>query len=118
MVYPSLLPEYNAMSIKQAAEKAINLGKQLQAVIDVGEVLDQIGNLEMATAEAKSIIEKANIDRQQAEASLVQVNDKLSTALTDVKNAKESAIRILDDVNRTREQLLGQTREKNKKYIY
>jgi len=96
------------ISVKQAAEKAMNLGKQFQAVIDVGEVLNDIGDLEMATSEAASLKEKANIAREQAEESLEEANTELETALSDVKNAKKSAIKILDDVNRTREHLLAQ----------
>ena len=41
------------MNAKQAAEKAMNLGKQLQAVIDIGEVLDRIGNLDTAISEVR-----------------------------------------------------------------
>ena len=57
------------VSIQDAATKAINLGKQLKAIIDIGECLQELGSLEQAIAEAKrhSVDAKARCAEDQLE---------------------------------------------------
>ncbi|KKK95753.1 hypothetical protein LCGC14_2669660, partial [marine sediment metagenome] len=40
-------------SIQEAAKKAVNLGKQLKAIIEVGECLEELGSLELAQFEVE-----------------------------------------------------------------
>ncbi len=97
MVSPSLLPEYNAMNAKQAAEKALNLGKQLQAVIDVGEVLNEIGDLESARKNAEDQAQDAIDAAEQALDDLKAIQDSLSSAKADLAAAKAEAIKTRDE---------------------
>ena len=105
------------ISAKQAAEKCMNLGKQFQAVIDVGECLDQIGNLEVATQEAEAAIETAVGLRAVAEQELADTKSQGRTASAEVKAAKQEAITILTDVNMARDRLLAQARAERDKIV-
>ncbi len=98
------------MNAKQAAEKAMNLGKQLQAVIDVGDVLDRIGNLDTAVAEAKEATTRAESDRQDAEEKLNNVQEEVDQALKELQDSKDEAIKILADTNTARATLLAKAR--------
>ncbi len=73
------------VSIQDAATKAINLGKQLKAIIDVGECLQELGSLEQAIAEAKrhSADAKARCAEAQSE------HQRVSTALEAARDALE-----------------------------
>jgi len=104
-------------TVKQAAEKAINLGKQLQAIIDVGEVLDQIGNLEEAKREASDLKTQAEIDRFNAEVILKELNIEIVQAEQYLKQTKNEAVKTLDDVNIARSNLLGQARAESKDMV-
>ncbi len=99
------------ISAKQAAEKCMNLGKQFQAVIDIGECLDRIGNLETAISEAKVATTTADSDRFAAEAKRTDVQEKVDQALKELQDAKNEAIKVLDDVNIARTRLTAQARE-------
>ena len=46
-------------SIQEASKKAVNLGKQLKAIIEVGECLEELGSLELARKEAEQTSIKA-----------------------------------------------------------
>ncbi len=98
-------------TVKQAAEKAMNLGKQLQAIIDVGEVLDQIGNLEEAKQEAADLKKKAEADRFDAEVALKELNGEVAETNAYIKRTKAEAVKILADTNVARERILGTARE-------
>lgn len=104
-------------TVKQAAEKAINLGKQLQAIIDVGEVLDEIGNLEEAKREAADLKKQAETDRFDAEAVLKELNEKIVDAEKYLQHTKNEAIKTLDDVNKARNHLLAKAREERDKIV-
>ena len=98
------------ISAKQAAEKCMNLGKQFQAVIDIGECLDRIGNLETAIAEAKVATTTADSDRFAAEAKRADVQEQVNQALKELQDSKNEAIKILADTNIARENLLAKAR--------
>ncbi len=68
------------VSIQDAATKAINLGKQLKAVIDIGECLQELGSLEQAITEAKRHATEAKFKREEAEQELDKVVVELKTA--------------------------------------
>jgi len=98
-------------TVKQAAEKAINLGKQLQAIIDVGEVLDQIGNLEEAKREASDLKKKAETDHFEAASALKILRDKVHDAEHYLQQTKNEAVKTLDDVNIARDNLFATAKE-------
>ncbi len=56
---PAILRNQVTFHAQQAAEKAVQLGKQLKAVIEVGEYLEEVGKLESAHADSKTIAAKA-----------------------------------------------------------
>lgn len=70
------------MSLKQTADKAKNLGKQLQAVIEVGQVLDELGDLEIAKNEYLR-------DSKQAYEKKIQTQDELKEVQKLLKKASE-----------------------------
>ncbi len=79
------------VSIQDAATKAINLGKQLKAVIDVGECLQELGSLEQAIAEAK---------RHSADAKARCAEDQLAqqTVSIALEAARDNLEKIGSDV--------------------
>lgn len=77
------------ITIKQTAEKAINLGKQLQAVIDVGEVLEEIGNLDNARIEAERDKQTAIVAKKKAEKELSKIEDCLAVVKNDYRNTQK-----------------------------
>ena len=79
------------MTIKNAAEKAMHLGKQLQAVIEVGKVLDEIGDLENAKQEAERDTKQAESNRFDAEAELAKTKQAIVIAENDFKTIKLAA---------------------------
>ena len=85
------------MNAKQAAEKALNLGKQLQAVIDVGQVLNEIGDLEIAAYKSKVDANIAHKDCNEAMEELQVVTDAVNLAQIDVAAAKAEAIKTRDE---------------------
>ena len=70
------------MNLKQTADKAKNLGKQLQAVIEVGQVLDELGDLEIAKNEYLR-------DSKQAYEKKIQTQDELKEVQKLLKKASE-----------------------------
>ena len=105
------------ITVKQAAEKAMNLGKQFQAVIEVGECLDKIGNLETATQEAQAAIDAAVNERAVVEDTLSQTQVQLQKAQQNLSETKNKAITILDDVNISRDRLFAQAKAERDKSI-
>ena len=77
------------MTIKNAAEKAMHLGKQLQAVIEVGKVLDEIGDLDNARIEAErgAALAKEGLELAQSEQNIAAV--ACSRARDDFQNLKK-----------------------------
>lgn len=69
-----------SLSIQQAAEKAVNLGKQLKAVIEVGEFLEEVGSFKNTHAEAEKMAKKAKVDQEKAEESCSKVCKDLKEA--------------------------------------
>ena len=70
-------------SLQHTAKLAINLGKQLKAVIEVGEFLEQLGQYEAVAAEAERHTVDAKFRREKAEREHQQV-------VTDLKLAQEA----------------------------
>ena len=86
------------VSIQDAATKAINLGKQLKAVIDVGECLQELGSLEQAIAEAKrhSVEAKARcaedqLKQQEVSAAVKDARELLEQAKAEVIGTQQDA---------------------------
>ena len=50
------------MNVQQAAQKAINLGKQFKAVIEIGEFLEELGSYDRVLLDAKNTAEKAQAE--------------------------------------------------------
>ncbi len=67
-------------NINEAAKKAINQGKQLKAVVEVGEFLEEIGNLEQLAVEAERHAKEAVEKRARDLEALQQVQDQLRDA--------------------------------------
>ncbi len=86
------------MTIKNAAEKAMHLGKQLQAVIEVGKVLDEIGDLENAKQEAERDTKQAESDRFDAQIELAETREAIVIAETDFENIKSNSKAYTDKV--------------------
>ncbi len=64
----------------QVAKQAQNLGKQLQAVLDVAIYLEELGDLEQTIEEAKRWITGAHDLRAEAEKDLLAATRALATA--------------------------------------
>lgn len=82
------------LSIQQAAEKAVNLARQLKAVIEVGEFLQGVVNLDQVAAEAKAKAEKARAETQ----GVIEEADKQHARLTNIKQAVADAEAVLSEV--------------------
>ena len=91
MDLPTLLSEYNAMNIKDAAEKAIHLGKQLQAVVAVGKVLDEICDLENARVEAERDTKEAQDTKKKIIEDLARIRYHIGIAETDFETVKSAS---------------------------
>lgn len=88
------------MSAKQAAEKTINLGKQLKAVIEIGEYLDELGDLEVAKEEAVELKNKAESDRFDAELHLKTIKEKINTETINLKSLEVSNYKLYSDTKK------------------
>ncbi len=77
------------MNIKDAAEKALHLGKQLQAIVEVGKVLNEIGDLDNAKVEATRDANLAHANQLEAENTLKQVQQALQEAKDLLDKAKK-----------------------------
>ncbi len=105
------------MNAKQAAEKAINLGKQLQAVIEVGEVLNEIGDLELAKEKA---IEEANEAAARwiaSSDSLKAIKDDINIAQVDFERIKREAKELNINSKARRDRMIGVAREEASKMV-
>lgn len=85
--------------ILSAAKKAINLGKQLEAVVEVGEFLEKVGALDLVadeTAQRASDAVQAEIEAQKrletTEGNLAIAQEKLQTTY-DEREATEAKTR-------------------------
>ena len=74
-------------NVKAAADAAKNLAKQYKAVLDIVEVLDELGNLELAKKEALAAAEKAREGGASSQAELRSVE-----ALLEVEEGKLAAL--------------------------
>ncbi len=97
-------------TLKQTADKALHLGKQLKAVIEVGEVLDRLGDLELAQIEMEAATKVCREEHAQAYLDLNQVQADLRDQRAQVDAAKAEVIRILAEGTMARDQLLAQAR--------
>ena len=95
----------------QVAKQAQYLGKQLQAVIEVGTFLEELGDLEQAISEAKGGYRVAFEERMEAE----QLRDLVAAALeaeqANLQAVKDNAQKILDDANAASDQLVADARK-------
>ena len=105
------------VDLKQAAAKAQNLGKQLQSVIDVGNCLDELGNLELARKEALTGLEKAQAEYAAAQHDLQGIRGEITRAKAALTLSEEAAVKTLDDVNTARQTLLAQARAQGKEIV-
>ncbi len=105
------------MNAKQAAEKAMNLGKQLQAVIEVGEVLNEIGDIELATEKAKEDTCAAQTIHFDTEVALKAIQDQVNIANVDFERVKREAKDLNADSKARRDHMIGKAREEASKMV-
>ncbi len=105
------------MSTKDVAEKAMHLGKQLKAVIEVGELLDEIGDLELYKAECYRDAEKAYEDKTKAVDELKDVTSKLDVAKSDLENSKSESKRIISEANQRSASCIAEARKEHNSII-
>ncbi len=105
------------MTIKHAAEKAMHLGKQLQAVIEVGKVLDEIGDLENARQEAERDTKQAESDRCDAGVELAETKQAIVTAEIDFKTIKLVAKDYKDESTARCNLILANARKERDKIV-
>lgn len=82
---------------RQAAEKAMNLGKQLKAVVEVGEFLEGIADAEQLAREANEAAEAATKRRDEVSEALADEEMVLRAAVERVGKAKEEAEKVSRD---------------------
>ncbi len=105
------------MNAKQAAEKALNLGKQLQAVIDVGEVLNEIGDLEIAKKKAEEETKRAEEGLELAQGEQYTAAGACSRAREDFINIKAESKEHIAEATRVHDHLIAVAREERDKMI-
>lgn len=103
--------------LKQLAYKAINLGKQLQAVIDIGEALDELGDLDQASVEANELKNKSQRESEKAKNYLDELNDKIKQIELDHSELKQNYTKLIDDTKQRCNFMLGQARSKKEEII-
>ena len=84
-------------SIQEASKKAVNLGKQLKAIIEVGECLEELGSLELAQFEAERTATEA---KEQCAIEVKQLADlqmKTIGANEAYRDVQESAKQLVYD---------------------
>lgn len=86
------------MNIDEAAKKAIHLGKQLKAVMEVGEFLEDVVGLEQAAFEAKRhstvAMDQLEVDREMLSKVQKQLEEAVSeydTVRIGIASVKEAA---------------------------
>ena len=105
------------MTIKNAAEKAMHLGKQLQAVIEVGKVLDEIGDLENAKQEAERDTKQAESDRFDAEVELAKTKQAIVIAENDFKTIKSNAKAHTDETETRCNKMMAEARRERDRQL-
>jgi len=96
----------------QAAKKAQELGKQLKAVIEVGEVLEELGDLEQAKAELQRAIVAAQEAQQLAESERVIAQSQLQQTNTSLVGLKADIRQRSHDSQQRFEHTLATARAK------
>ena len=81
-----------SMTAANAAKKAVELGKQLQAVIDVGEYLEELGNIEQAKSDALFDTKAATELRDVAK-------NECATACLELKEARKKLVLVKDNAS-------------------
>ena len=99
------------MTAAHAAKLAQQLGKQLQAVIDVGEFLEKLGSLEQAIAEAERARMIASEQSAEVQKGLVVAQEMLTAAQASVQEAQAEARRVFSESKRISEQLSANARK-------
>lgn len=93
--------------ILKASDEVKKLHKMFQALGDVVEVLDNVGSLEQAEAEAKARIAKISQDVEEARLKIDEANKKAEQIVTDSQakaeqlllSAEESARQLIADAD-------------------
>ncbi len=83
----------------QVAKQAQQLGKQLQAVIEVGEFLEELGSLEQAISEAKRTNMAAFEQRVEAQKDLALTQEALDSAQANLRGTQVKVQEILGEAN-------------------
>lgn len=83
----------------QVAKKAQQLGKQLQAVIEVGEFLEKLGDLDQAISEAQQTNIAASERHVGMQKNLVLTQEELDVARSSLGTMKEKIRQALDETN-------------------
>ncbi len=90
-------------NINEAAKKAINLGKQLKAVIDIGEFLEGIIGLEQTATEAENrasiAMKQAQVDTDKAaiqRRELVHIQEKVRAAEEKLSTKEKGVQEVFD----------------------
>ncbi len=99
------------MTIKNAAEKAMHLGKQLQAVVEVGKVLDEIGDLDNARIEAERDAKEADTAMQHAFDELSQVQTQVLTEKTDFERLKKESKEHVAEATARHDNIIAEARK-------
>ena len=99
------------MTIKNAAEKALHLGKQLQAVIEVGKVLDEIGDLENARQEAERDTKEARLAATVADEELAGIEHAVEVAEKDFETVKVNSKAYEDETTARCNQMMATARK-------
>ncbi len=94
----------------QVAKQAQQLGKQLKAVIEVGDFLEELGNLEQAISEADHAKTVAVDQRAEAQNELVLTKAALVAEQANLQAAKNTSRQVIDDAKARSEQLLASAR--------
>ncbi len=103
------------MSLKQTADKAKNLGKQLQAVIEVGVVLDELGDLEIAKNEYLRDSEQAHEKKIQTQDELKEVQKLLKKATERFETVKKDATKLETESIERKNLIIGTARAEGDK---
>ncbi|HEY1385977.1 MAG TPA: hypothetical protein VGF43_20290, partial [Dongiaceae bacterium] len=80
--------------LKQAAEKAVNLGKQLKAVIEVGEFLSSLADLDKLARDARAAADVAVKARNEAQADLENINRQRANSEAALQSLKDQAGKV------------------------
>lgn len=99
--------------LKQLSYKAINLGKQLQAVIDIGEALDELGDLDQAILEATESFNKAQSESEDAKNDLAELKDNIKQVELDYSKSKKKYSQLIAETEQRCNYMLAQTRSES-----